>query len=243
MKSRSASSQVALALLTEGVSRSRIESHRIQLMIGRVIGMVESSEQKDHLYQVAGDIISGLPKRIDALNMYLDRTNLALSKMGETFYESRLPLSEKVMVDEAIEAAFGMNRHSMAHRVAEMYVSGNKFAASGTFEEAVSNKKFKNPDTGNDVTFGALPADEQKKIRDEWQDKNESSGLNDSKGKSVAIGDWVYDSKMKKRVKVLKIDTEDNTVSVRVEDDGSRNYDKRPISFPFKQTGYWTKAK
>lgn len=126
MAKKTASSQAAWALLTEGVARSRVETHRIQLLVERVMKLVEASDHKEHIYQVAGDAIEAMPKRIDALELALDRTSLALSKMGTEFYDSRLPLSDKVMVDEAIEAAFGgaQSKHSVqARRVAERYLS------------------------------------------------------------------------------------------------------------------------
>ena len=46
-------------------------------------------------------------------------------------------------------------------------------AAEESFEEAVKDKKFKNPETGNEVVFDSLPAEEQKKIREEWSKKKE----------------------------------------------------------------------
>lgn len=124
MTRKTASSQAAWALLTEGVSRSRVETHRIHLLVDRVMKLVEASDDKEHIYQIAGDAIEAMPKRLDALELALDRTSFALSKMGEEFFDSRLPLSDKVMVDEAIEAAFGgaHTKHSMAAKVADRYL-------------------------------------------------------------------------------------------------------------------------
>ena len=122
---KTASSQAAWALLTEGVTRSRLEVHRIQLLVQRVMSLVDESEKKEHIYQVAGDAIEGMPQRLQALEVALDRTSLALSKMGQEFFESRLPLSEKNLVDEAIESAFGASqpKHSVsARRVADRYM-------------------------------------------------------------------------------------------------------------------------
>ena len=49
-----------------------------------------------------------------------------------------------------------------------------------TFDEWVEGKTFTNPDTGNKVQFGSLPADSQKKIRDHWGEA-ESGGTDDDK--------------------------------------------------------------
>jgi len=92
-------------------------------LVERALALVEKSPEKEHLYQVAGDIISGMPKRLERIEMALDRTGFALSKMGIDFLEARLPLSEKMLVEEAIQSAFGKSqfRQSIA-RVADKYM-------------------------------------------------------------------------------------------------------------------------
>jgi len=40
------------------------------------------------------------------------------------------------------------------------------------FEDAIKGRKFRNPETGNQVEFGSLPAEEQKRIRSQWVKKN-----------------------------------------------------------------------
>lgn len=128
MKSKKASSQAAWALLTEGVTQARVESHRLQQLVERATSLVETSEERDHLYQVAGDLIMGFPQRLDRLILALDRTSLALSRMGQEFLESRLPLADKSMVDEAVQAAFGAAQHrqssDVVKRIARLYLKG-----------------------------------------------------------------------------------------------------------------------
>lgn len=107
MNEKNASSQAAWALITEGVVSARVEAHRLKLLTQRAKKLVDQSDHKEHLHQVAGDIIFGIPQRLEALEMDLDRTSLALSKMGETFLEARLPLGDKNQVEEATMPAFG----------------------------------------------------------------------------------------------------------------------------------------
>lgn len=122
--SKTSSSQAAWALIMEGTTRARVDGHRLRHLMDRALKLIEASEHKDHFYQVAGDIIMGAPRLVDMLDQDLDRTLLALSKMGEEFLDSRLPLSDKVMVEEAVEAAFGKPRShvSLAERVAKRYL-------------------------------------------------------------------------------------------------------------------------
>lgn len=107
MPQKSASSQAAWALLTEGVASARVEAHRIKHLINRATTLVEKSPAKEHIKQVAGDILLAAPQRLEQLERHLDRTALALSKMGADFLEARLPLSDKSEVDEAVQPAFG----------------------------------------------------------------------------------------------------------------------------------------
>lgn len=100
---RQASSQAAWTLIMEGATAARLETHRLSHLIRRALALVQTSEQKEHLHQVAGDIIQALPKRMLALETNLDRTLLALSDMGQDFLRARLPLEDKTLVDEALE--------------------------------------------------------------------------------------------------------------------------------------------
>jgi len=105
-----------------------VETHRVQHLVNRAKSLVEASEERDHIYQVAGDIILAMPQRLEQLAIALDRTGLALSKMGEEFLEARLPLSERTMVEEAVASAFGKSspRKSMAAKVADRYMKESR---------------------------------------------------------------------------------------------------------------------
>ena len=120
---KKAQSQAAWALLTEGVAQARLNAHRLRHQVERTLRLVEESEQKEHLYQLAGDMIVSVPKRLDDLEVALDRTALALSKMGVDFLEARLPFSDKALVDETLAPAYGQSqfKHSV-HKVVARYL-------------------------------------------------------------------------------------------------------------------------
>lgn len=102
---KESSSQAAWALITDGVVSSRIEAHRLRHLVNRGLKLVDQSEEKEHIYQVAGDLILAVPKRLDLLEGLLDRTSYALTIMGKDFLRSRLPIHDRNMVDEAIESS------------------------------------------------------------------------------------------------------------------------------------------
>ena len=57
-------------------------------------------------------------------------------------------------------------------RTADLDMAWGRTAAK-TFDESIKGKKFKNPETGNQVTFKSLSTDEQEKIRSQWSSKNQ----------------------------------------------------------------------
>jgi hypothetical protein len=132
--SRSAGSQAGWALITGGVSAARVEAHRLHQLLGKTLKLVESSPQKEHLYQVAGDIIVNFPKRLEILEEQLDEINYALSLMGKDHLRERLPVTRRNRVDVTVEGtrSFGapmlrqttqrvLERH-LARRVARRHL-------------------------------------------------------------------------------------------------------------------------
>lgn len=129
MKKDAGSSQVAWALLTEGVTSARLEAHRLRHLVTRALKLVETSPAKEHLYEVAGDILQAAPTRLEALEQDLDRTAYALSVIGEDHLRDRLPLADRKIVDESVEKAkplFGPMLNRSARRVADRW--SNKVA-------------------------------------------------------------------------------------------------------------------
>lgn len=124
MKRKTASSQAAWALLMEGIAAARLEAHRLHHLTGRATALVGASTHKEHIHQVAGDIIQGIPRRLERLETILDRTSYAMTLMGKDFLASRLSISDKTLVEQSVESAFGggMRRDSMAARVAARYL-------------------------------------------------------------------------------------------------------------------------
>ena len=114
---KTSSSQAAWALITEGVTSARVEAHRLKHLVNRALKLIEESSHTEHLYQVAGDLIHGAPRRLERLELDLDRTSLALAKMGEAFLEARLPIHDKTEVDEATLPAFGGGAYRFASTV------------------------------------------------------------------------------------------------------------------------------
>lgn len=97
--------QVAWALLSEGVSSARLRVHELRHLIQRGQKIVDSSPEKDHIYQVAGDLIMAAPNKIEALETDLDRLSYALSVLGTNHLRERLPMSDRAMVDQATHRA------------------------------------------------------------------------------------------------------------------------------------------
>ncbi len=124
-RAKQSSSQVAWALLTEGVTASRLEAHRLRHLVNRGLELVENSPAKEHIQQVAGDLIIAVPHRLDRIEAILDRTSYALVKMGVDFLDARLTLSDRTLVEETVEGTgFSRARRTKpsAKRVVDRYL-------------------------------------------------------------------------------------------------------------------------
>lgn len=132
-RSKTSSSQVSWALLTEGVTKSRVEVHRLKLLLDRALILVDQFEAKEHLWQVAGDIIQGVPERLAQTELALDRTAYALVLMGEDFLRGRLPLDDRRVVDDGIKTTPLVEKESLASRVARRHLAGEGVAPSAEF--------------------------------------------------------------------------------------------------------------
>ena len=119
MSDKKASSQAAWALLTCGVSESRVLAHRIRHLVDR-IEKLANSDQSELIYQLLGDVVEGLPLQVNSLERTLDRTSYALSKMGQDFLRGRISLSDRTHVEEAIHSTQGFSKDS-AERVVERH--------------------------------------------------------------------------------------------------------------------------
>lgn len=125
-RAKQSSSQVAWALLVEGVTAARLEAHRLRHLINRGVQLADESPERDHIHQVAGDLLIAVPYRLGRVESLLDRTSYALTKMGGEFLEARLTLSDRELVEEAVESASlsptgGQSRPS-AERVVDRYL-------------------------------------------------------------------------------------------------------------------------
>lgn len=98
---RVGSSQASWAILSSGVSQSRVEAHIIRLTVNQLLNSLENSPLKEELYKHVGDNLQALPAHLSKLERNLDRTNYALISMGGDWYRQRLVHEDREMVDMA----------------------------------------------------------------------------------------------------------------------------------------------
>jgi hypothetical protein len=122
---KNAASQAGWALITGGVNSARVETHRLHQLVLKVLQLVETSEAKEHLYRVAGDLILAIPQKIEKIENQLDETSYALALMGEDHLKDRLPVSSRALVEETVEGVPTFESptlHQSANRVARRYL-------------------------------------------------------------------------------------------------------------------------
>lgn len=118
-------SDAGWALITQGVTAARVDAHRLRKLLSQAQNLIEKSPHKDHFYQVAGDLIMGVPGALDRLERALDRTSYALAKIGEDHLKDRLSISDRAMVEDATQNPRpfpgGRMHRSLVQRVARAW--------------------------------------------------------------------------------------------------------------------------
>jgi hypothetical protein len=128
------------------VTMARVDVHRLNLLIRRALTLVDASPARDQIWQVAGDIIQGVPQRVQDIETSLDRTSYALAVMGEGFLRGRLPLDDRYLVDEGNHSnpiTGPREKDSMAARVASRHMAITQVApsAEGQFVDSPDKRE------------------------------------------------------------------------------------------------------
>jgi hypothetical protein len=70
-----------MVYVQEEISDARMRCDEVRAMVSRCLDLVNRSNQKDHLYAIAGDIIYGLPQSLLALQRALEAAAMAVNKV------------------------------------------------------------------------------------------------------------------------------------------------------------------
>ena len=92
------------SVVSGGVSSARVSLHKAQHLVKRALELVEASDQREHLYQVAGDVIQSLPTMLASIGKDLDKTIYAISVLGKDSLKSQISASDREDVDVALES-------------------------------------------------------------------------------------------------------------------------------------------
>lgn len=114
------------ALVTESVTSARVELHRLWHLVNRGRGLVEKSTHRDHLYQVAGDLIVAVPERMKQIERDLDRASYILALVGVDQLKKVLPLSDRNHVTDGLHSDRYTSppKKASPERVAGRYLAG-----------------------------------------------------------------------------------------------------------------------
>ena len=103
MSASKQASASSYALIAGGVNRARVDAGRLRKMLAKIQRLVDSSKERDHLYQVAGDILLAFPASLQRLESQLDETIYALTLMGADHLKDHLDLSSRARVDQTLD--------------------------------------------------------------------------------------------------------------------------------------------
>lgn len=95
MKNRTATG--ATIYLQEELSKARLHTENIKHWIVKAYNLINASENRDHFFSVAGDIIHALPREVHALECSLNSSAIVLNKVD---YEELRQVIRPDMIEE-----------------------------------------------------------------------------------------------------------------------------------------------
>lgn len=87
----------AIIYIQEELSDARLRCDELKRLMARAFEIINSSQKKDHIYAVAGDIIKAIPEALLALERALEATAMAVNKID---YENIRQILRPEKVDE-----------------------------------------------------------------------------------------------------------------------------------------------
>lgn len=97
----------------EGTSAARVEAHRLHQLLAKCLKAVESSDLKEEVFALAGDLLVDFPERLKHLEQQLDETSYALALLGEDFLKDHLSATSRARIDTTVESVGSLSRYSL----------------------------------------------------------------------------------------------------------------------------------
>lgn len=89
--------------LVENLSDARLRCDQLKRYLSKAMKLVEKSSKRDHFYEVAGDILNGVPEAIFKLDKALDATALAASRLDYEELKQQLSPEKVDELEEVLE--------------------------------------------------------------------------------------------------------------------------------------------
>lgn len=89
--------------LVENLSDARLRCDQLKRYLAKAMKMIEKSSKRDQFYEVAGDILNGVPDVIFKLDKALDATGLAASRLDYEELKQQLSPEKVDELEEVLE--------------------------------------------------------------------------------------------------------------------------------------------
>ena len=91
------------AVFREASSKSKKAMSELEDIVDKAIELIEESEEKDHIYSKAGDMISRTPDLLDEINKGLDIISYTSSRIDQKKLKNKVPADTKQYIDKVIK--------------------------------------------------------------------------------------------------------------------------------------------
>ena len=91
------------AVFREASSKAKRAMTELEEIVDKGKGLIDESEEKDHIYAEVGDMISRIPDLIDEVNKGLDVISYTSSRIDQKKLKNRVPADTKKYIDTVIK--------------------------------------------------------------------------------------------------------------------------------------------
>lgn len=115
----------ALVYLQEELTDARMRCDQLKRYIAEAVKLINKSDKRDHFYEVAGNLLYGIPTAMFKLDKALDATALAASRMDYEELKSNLKPEKVTELEEVLD---DVRIRRVDHRSAETHPNREKTA-------------------------------------------------------------------------------------------------------------------
>jgi len=126
-KERKKLANAEAAIFLKEISSAKVEAQMLRNYLVRAKKLVDKSKEKEHLYEVAGDLILEIPEAIERLEHSLDMILYMTTVSTKKILSPKITLEEKQSLERSfVDTQFEQSVNNLSKKVASRYLRKNE---------------------------------------------------------------------------------------------------------------------